>query len=487
MDHAALTSLRRTHPAWRLLAADNAALVVAFLHDTFVRPNVRSLSQTDIETLLDDALFSLRRQLGDDAFPKTARQYLADWADDTRGWLRRYYPEGSDEPHFDLTPATETVIEWLSGLQKQQQFVGTESRLNTIFELLRQMVHGAETNPEVRVADLVARRDAIDAEIERVRAGELAIMEPAPLRERFLQVEQTAGGLLADFRQLEQNFRDLDRAVREQIATWDGTKGALLESIFGERDSIADSDQGQSFRAFWDFLMSAARRDELGALLARVLQMDPIVELQPDPRIARMHYDWLDAGEAAQRTVARLSEQLRKYLDDQAWLENRRIMQIIRTVEQHALAVRDQAPPGALMAVDQLSPTLGLVMERPLFSPPFAPELGATPLQSGDEAAEVDADALYAQFHVDRLQLAARVKKALQTQHQVALTTLLAERPLERGLAELVAWLSLAADNPDAVIDDAIEQTVSWTDDVGHRREATMPSVIFTRAQQVAS
>jgi hypothetical protein len=35
--------------------------------------------------------------------------------------------------------------------------------------------------------------------------------------------------------------------VRERIALWDGGKGALLDSIFGERDAIADSDQGAVF------------------------------------------------------------------------------------------------------------------------------------------------------------------------------------------------------------------------------------------------
>ena len=79
---------------------------------------------------------------------------------------------------------------------------------------------------------------------------------------------QTLDGLLADFREVEQNFRTLDRAVRERIALWEGGKGTLLEEIFGERDVIADSDQGRSFRAFWDFLMSPARQEELTELLA---------------------------------------------------------------------------------------------------------------------------------------------------------------------------------------------------------------------------
>ena len=48
----------------------------------------------------------------------------------------------------------------------------------------------------------------------------------------------------------------------ERIATWEGGKGVLLEEIFGNRDAIVDSDQGKTFPAFWDFLMSPARQEE---------------------------------------------------------------------------------------------------------------------------------------------------------------------------------------------------------------------------------
>ena len=143
---------------------------------------------------------------------------------------------------------------------------------------------------------------------------------------------------------MEQNFRELDRAVRERIATWEGGKGALLEEIFGDRDAIAESDQGKSFRAFWDFLMSQSRQSELSTLLRKAFELEGVRELAPDRRLLRIHYDWMEAGEVAQRTVGRLSEQLRRYLDDRTWLENRRIMQLIRELEQQALAVREEPP-----------------------------------------------------------------------------------------------------------------------------------------------
>ena len=478
MDYHTLETLRRTHPAWRLLAADHGPLVISFLYKTYVQPNVRVLAQSQLSTRLDDFLYHLRERLGEDAFPKPAASYLNDWAGDERGWLRRFYPEGSDEPHFDLTPAAEKGIEWLAGLE-QKHFVGAESRLLTIFELLSQMAQRTETDPEVRIDELEKRRAEIDTAIARIREGELELMEPTQLKERFYQVEQTARALLADFRQVEQNFRQLDRAVRERITVWEGGKGELLEEVFGGSDAIADSDQGRSFQAFWDFLMSPARQEELTMLLARVLTLEPIAGLQPDSRLLRIHYDWLEAGEATQRTVARLSEQLRKYLDDQAWLENRRIMTLIQRIERQAVEVMDRSPEGSFMALDESSPAINLVMDRPLFSPPLKPHITQQVLEEGSDA--VDADALFEQVYVDKARLAARIRQALQTRDQVALTTLLGSHPLEQGLGELIAYLSLAADDAKAVIDDARPEAVDWIDESGSLRRATLPTVIFCR------
>ncbi|HEX7061937.1 MAG TPA: DUF3375 domain-containing protein [Woeseiaceae bacterium] len=476
MDYDFLTNLRRNHPAWRLLAADAAPFVVAFLYRTFIEPNVRALGEKALAAKLEDYLYELRQSAGEEAFPRPARDYLRDWADDTRGWVRRYYPPDSDEPHFDLTPAAERAIQWLAGLE-QRRFVGAESRLKLVFDLLRQIAMGSETDPDVRTAELRRQREDIDAEIERIRTGTLPLLDPTQLRERFVQATDTARALLADFRQVEQNFRDLDRQVRERIATAEGGKGELLEEIFGERDAIVDSDQGRSFRAFWDFLMSPARQEELTGLLEHVLALEDVAELSPDPRLKRVHYDWLSAGEVTQRTVARLSEQLRRYLDDQAWFENRRIMEVLRVLEQRALAVRDAPPGGNMMSLDAASPTVALPMERPLFSPAVKPVIEEQVLAEGE--ADIDTRALFEQFYVDKERLRARLRRALQTRRQISLAELLDAHPLEQGLAELVAWLSLATGEAAGVVDEERMQNVTWREPNGRTRQATLPTVIF--------
>lgn len=223
LDFATLVTLRKTHPAWRLLIADHAPLIASFLNRVFIKPNVRVMARDELVAKLEDKLYHLR-------------------------------------------------------------------------------------------------------EIARIASGDLDLLDDTALKDRFQQVSTLARELLSDFREVEHNFRRLDQEVREQIATWEGRKGALLEQIFGERDAIADSDQGKSFRAFWDFLMPPARQEELSTLLEKVFALPAVGALNADVRLKRIHYDWLEAGEHTQRTVAKLSRQL------------------LQGIEAAALSVRDSMP-----------------------------------------------------------------------------------------------------------------------------------------------
>ena len=482
LDHDALDYLRRSHPAWRLLRSDNAALVATFLCRAFIASNQRELAQSDLAEALEDELYALRERRGVDAFPRSALDYLNDWASPERGWLRKFYRQDSDEPHFDLTPATEKAIAWIGSLT-ERSFVGTESRLLTLFELLRQMSEGAETDPQVRVAELRKRRAGLDAEIERVQAGDIPLLDDTALKDRFQQFTQIARDLLTDFREVEQNFRMLDRQVRERIALWEGSKGDLLEDIMTDRDAISDSDQGRSFRAFWEFLMSRDRQEELTARLERVLELPAVAETRPDPRTRRIHYDWLEAGEHAQRTVARLSQQLRRFLDDQAWLENRRIMDILHGIESKALALRDAPPAGEVMQVADTAAGITLPMERPLYSPPMQRVIEDVELEAGD--GDVDASALFSSTVVDKSRLVRHIRRALQDRSQISLHELCESEPLQQGLAELVAYLELADDEFEAHVDEQSTDAVSWRgvtpNGVPILRKARMPRVIFTR------
>lgn len=491
LDFQTLSALLAHHPAWRLLRADHAPLVVSFLNRVFVVPNVRVMVAANLAEKLEDELYALRQTQGEDAFSKkSAMEFLNDWASPEKAWLRKFYRQESDEPYFDLTPPTEKVIAWLSTLSNQG-FVGTESRLLTLFDLLRQMSTGSESDPTKRIAELHKRRDEIDAEIAQVLAGDIPILDATGLKDRFQQFTQIARELLADFREVEQNFRVLDRRVRERIALWDGSKGALLEEIMGERSAIADSDQGKSFGAFWDFLMSSRYQEELSTLLLQVLSLPAVVELKPDTRTKRVHYDWLEAGEHTQRTVALLSQQLRRFLDDKAWLENKRIMDILRSIESRALTLRDEVSAGNASAlssenffcIEETSTLIELPFERPLHIPVLKPVFTNIKLDSEED--EIDVTTLFSQRVVDKARLLGNIRQALQMQSQITLHDLIETYPLQEGLAELVTYLQIGSDMAGLVVNEAIQELIHWRttsrDDSTIARNARLPQIIFSR------
>lgn len=491
LDYHTLEALRQNHPAWRLLNSPHAPLIVSFLQKVFITPNVRIKAQADLVEALEDDLFALREQYGESYYPKSAKQYLDDWAETEKGWLRKFYKQDSDEIQFDLTPATEKAAAWLDSLS-QRSFVGTESRLLTLFELLKQITEGSTDDPEIRLHELHKRRAEIEADIAQVMAGNMPILEDTAVKDRFMQFDQQARELLADFREVEYNFRGLDRSVRERIAQWEGNKGELLNQIMGERDAISDSDQGRSFQAFWDFLMSSQRQQEFTDMLQQVLSLSAVIELNPDKRTRRIHYDWLEAGEHAQRTVAKLSQQLRRFLDDQAWLENRYIMEILHEIEKKTLAMKETlfgtTVGSEFMMLESVAADIDLPMERPLFRPPLKSTMPDVELEEGD--AELNTSVMYKQFMVDKLALAQHVRQSLQNKSQVSLRQLCQDRPLQRGLAELVAYLELAGDGIRAgqfeiVVDDSVKDTIQWTmaDDNKEEivRTACLPRIIYSR------
>ncbi|MCA1780811.1 MAG: DUF3375 domain-containing protein [Dermatophilaceae bacterium] len=478
MDYASAAYLRANSRAWRLLRADSAPLILHVLGQIFIVDNVRMIAEPDLLTRVDDLLYAVNSATltedGSPPYPRTARAYVDSWADPDAGWLRKFYPEGSQEAHYDATVDVEKAYAFLTGLASRT-FIGTQSRLQTIVELLRDIVTGADPDPDARLAELRKRRDELDAEIAAFDGTRR--MDPVAILDRYQHFSSTARELLSDFRAVEENFRGLDRQIRADIAAWDGSKGELLDQIIGERHAIADSDQGRSFQAFHDFLLSRSRRDELTDLLERLVELE---EIEVDRSLGRVHFDWLDAAERTQQTVRLLSEQLRRFLDDKVWLENRRVVELLRSIERSALAVRDQNP-ALTMELDAASPEVRLAFERPLYAPTtFHGVDSAGPVEEDEPLAW---DALFDQVHVDIGRLTSSVRATLRHRDQVGLDRLLDEHPATQGVAELIAYLGLVEDDFDVVIDDSSEVRIAVTDAEGRARAVRMPQVLLVRSR----
>ncbi len=477
MEYEYLVGLKK-HPSWRLLNAVSAPLIISFFYRVFTKENRRTIPAEEMTAKLEDYLFHLHRILGEDAYPRSAKAYLDEWSGSETGYLRKFYPARGEEEEFDLTPASEKVIEWLAAFASTQ-FVGTESRLLTIFRLLREIVKEAMVDPKAEIKRLEQEKIRIEAELAALKAGQYAPADSTRIRERFLEADQTAHRLLFDFRQVEENFRQLDRKTREKIAVSEVAKGELLDDIFGEQDAINGSDQGKSFRAFWQYIMNPASQEELETLLAQVTALPEIEDLIESERLGRIRFQLIDAGERVNATCAQLVEQLRKFLDDQTWLENKRIMEIIRQIEKKAVQIRaTPLPLSGFVHVDHVKPEVGLPMARGLFVPPKRISVDDR-VEMGE--GDFDAHVLYEQEYVDEKALRQRIHRALRGRSQVTLFQICERYPVDKGLTEILGYLHIACKDGNAVVDTDTQTPIIYRDTGGRQRKAVMPEVIFVR------
>lgn len=481
MDHFYIKNVVLPNPAIRLLKLDNAPLIISFLHQEFKHTNRIDISNTELTQNLSDYLYYLRENNEEGIYPDTAPSYLDKWTAD--GLLRKYYAGNSDEAVFQLTPAAEKAMDWIKDLNREE-FIGTESRLLRIYTMLKEITYQSTDDPKKKLKELYRQKKEIEREIEKVKAGQAEDRNERKIKELYFEVYNTARKLLSDFRQIEYNFRDIDQAVREKQVNANLKKGKLLDEVFKANDLLWNTDQGKSFVAFWELLLSQNKQEELSALLETVSTLPEIQEVKQDDFLDRIKINLIEAGDRVNKMNHQLIEQLRRFLDSKAYLENKRITEVIREVQALALQVKDNPPreTGFLLLDDK--PFLELVMDRPLFTSPKKVEMTEHAYEMGNQEA-ITADQyykLYTQSFIDVMELKERIRSLLQSGSQVTLKQVTEAFPVEKGLAEVVAYYSIASKDKKSVInDDVQEQILIANIETEKNFTVTFPQVIFCK------
>lgn len=434
--------LLEEHRAVRLLRKKHAALIVAFLWRAYREERRQAYGSQELNTLLSDLLFTANEAAGDDnkPYPRTARTYLEEWTKE--GFLRQYYEPGAEEATFELTPATEQALVWMAELD-QREFIGAESRLLQLFNMMEALVYGSSEDAEARLEQLLTQRMELDRQIVELESGEISRLDPTRMRERLGLIEETAGKLLADFRQIEENFRQLNTKAREEQINRQHSRGQVLDEIFSAQDAIMETDQGKTFTAFWAFLMDQDRQDRLDRMAEQLFEQPELLAYQDYSILPRLKILLVEAGERVDRTTTRLVEQLRRFLASRTYLENRRAGQVIEQIEQLALQVKDAPPPQKYFSSIAGKPAVNLVMERRLFQPSDELALETDQPEPGNATA-VTAEGLYNQLYIDPAELKKQIRALLRGRQQVGLREVLEHKPIEKGLSEIVAYFSLA-------------------------------------------
>jgi hypothetical protein len=470
-------------PSIRLLKADHAQLIIAFLHQQFKYAPRVSIPLIELTEQLDGYLESMNeREAG--RYARSAQTYIKEWADPQHQFIRITSGYGSgDVPMVELTADTERAIGWLEDMQRRH-FVGTESRFFLIIQLLHDIIQQSTEDPLVRLDQLERQRDELDRQITLIKdTGQVdQRLSPTQLRERFLEASMISRQLLRDFRLVEEKFRDIARELQKAQLQPGARKGELVKYVLDADTALKESEQGRSFYSFWAFLISPSQSEEFKTLLEQLVALPDLSSvLSEDPLLPSLPGYLVNAGEKIVYSNLRLAEQLRRLLDEQMQMETRRVHELILEIKQEIYRLDNDLPMESVLLEVESAPEIQMVMERELWEPAKTQTFSAQPVTTNEEELHSDDLAkLFTQFAVDEALLQRRIETLLERQSQVRLSDVLAHYPAEKGLAEVLTYCSLAAKDMRHSIDqEASEEIV--LENTGQPQYLRVPLVSYRR------
>lgn len=461
-----------------LFKKDNASLIISFLYHSFKVKNRSSYLSNDLISNLSDYLFKINNDNDNDKdrFPMEAKVYLENWAKE--GFLRQTYVR--EDAVFELTPATEKALNWLTELNKPE-FVGAESRLLQIFNLLRELSIKSSDDLELRRSELLKEKAKIDDELLKIKSGEYEKFDERLIKEKFSLLEESVGKLLSDFRQIEENFRGLNTKAREDQIKKNLTKGKYLKELFLNQDMIMNTPQGKSFEAFYEFLMNPGKQEELDELIDNILSLDELQDVKNNNQIGMLKENLVDSGDKVNKTTRSLSEQLRRFLDSTSLQESKRVLEIINEIEAVSLSIKNHPPTEKDFILIDDKPKLHFPMEFELFSEDRKVKFNTGNIEVSDETFEVEA--LFKQQYINPELLKERIESLLKNKKQITLKEIVEEIPIEKGLAEIIAYFSIATNkekNLKAVINEDLKERIPYFIK-DERFEVEIPQTIFIK------
>lgn len=466
-------------PAVRLLRSPNAGMILGFLHRAFKRSPRSAIPEGELRSLLEVYLLELREN-EPDSFPDSAANYLASWRNEQHGFLRRSYVDGQQEAVFELTSGTEKAFLWLESL-RAVEFVGTESRLASIFNGLEEILRYASDDADERIHLLKQDAFRIQAEIDRIRAtGTAEKYSAVKLNERYAQLVTTARELLSDFRAVEENFQHIAREIAERHVQPGMTKGSIVGHMLDSHDALKQSAQGQSFYAFRELLLSPERQNRFDGAIEKAQQLDVISsELKSNPLLTQLIGRLLSEDETVQASTQRVSANLRRVLDTSNLSEQRQIAETIREIKAVALQTRESPPDSeSFFELQELPDAYGAMGRTFWQEPSRATAVGPVEVANG----ELGLDELRRFRNLPQIRLGdlrKNVETCLERDQTVILASVLDAFPPKHGIMEVVGYIIVASqeDRHYVAKDDFVE--VELPSQAGKRWR--VPAVLFGR------
>lgn len=474
---------RQQHPAWLLLASRRAPLMLSCLDALFEHQRDGVPFDAAIQALAD----VLAAHANDSDFEIEPQDTPAQARRELREWIRRALITERAGRIFE-TDALKAALRFVAQLDSRMMTT-TASRLATVQREIDSLATALDPDPERRAAHLERRIAELQQQIDDVRAGRIQPLTPQQAVEGMREVYALASSLRADFRRVEDSWREADRALRQAILSTQQHRGAVIDQLLDGHAALLHTQEGRVFESFQQQLDDQAEladmRARLRAILAHPLVAQALDDLQRS-ELQLLVPQLIKEAKVVQAVRARSEREVAQFMKTGQAAENQRVGQLLGDILNQALTI-DWQRQATRRSPAPLPPLSIAVANLPLIE-----RLRAKSLDGGGDAelllatqyaqlSDMDAEFWQAFESLDKEALLAQTLALLQARDTPLTIADLAQAlpPGEHDLETLVQWLTWARET-GAEVGEGTPQQVELAGPDGRSWRFVVPRVEVT-------
>lgn len=483
-DISQILNTIKTSPSVRLLGLRNRDIIIEFFTRTFSNETV--ISSENIHTQLGDFLEDRHLLRDDDSEIDTAdsyedksKKYIQYWTNN--GFLSNYQDE-QGEVFYELSSHSSKTLDWLSSLKKEE-FVGTESKFNNILNQLKELVEFTNENAEKRIELLETRKLEIEQQIQKIKIGEdVKVFEEFEIIPRFKQINQSAKELLSDFKEVEDNFKEITKGIYQKHAEGSLAKSDILAFTFDALDELKSSHQGKSFYAFWSFILNPDLQSNLENLTKELyLTLEEKSIAINDPFLKGMKNHLYNSGRKVYKANDKLAEKLSRIIRENESINSEATKKMIQEIKKQLVEISKAKKKPDISFELETEIEINIPFERKLTTEQREevtytnnPKMADDDITSSNHLGK-----LFSQSIINKEMLRKRIKDILKEKSQVTLLDVVENfGGLEKGLPELFGYIGIAKEFKHIIHP---EKTQNIIFDIENGKQIKIPEIILSK------
>src|SRR5690606_25081129 len=312
----------------------------------------------------------------------------------------------------------------------------------------KELVEFTNDNAEKRIQLLEDKKLEIEQQIQRIKIGEdVKVFEEFEIIPRFNQLNQSAKELLSDFKEVEDNFKEITKGIYQKHAEGSLTKSDILMFTFDALDELKDSQQGKSFYAFWSFILNPDLQNKWESLTKELyLTLEEKSIPVNDSFLKGMKNHLYNSGRKVYKANDKMAEKLSRIIRETESTKSEATKKLIQEIKKQLVEISKIKKKPEVSFELETEIEINIPFERKLTTEQNEEVTYTNKPKIADEDITTSnhLGKLFLQSNIDKELLRKRIKDILKEKSQTTLLDVVENYGgLEKGLPELFGYIGI--------------------------------------------